>query len=113
MSYDEALAARVRRVLASDGGAVAERKMFGGLCFMLNGALCCGVLEDKLIVRVGPEQHAAAIARPHTRVFDFTGRASKGMIEVEPAGQRGVTLRRWIERGVRFAATQQKRAAPR
>lgn len=97
MSYDEALAARVRRLLAPHG--VTERKMFGGICFLVGGAMCCGVLGDELIVRVGAEGHAAALGSPHARPFDFTGRPSKGMVYVAPAGVRTVAqLRRWLGR---------------
>ena len=85
MAYDEELAARVRDVLALEPD-LRERKMFGGLAFMLRGNMCCGLIRDELMVRVGSAGHDEALARPHTRPMDFTGRAMKGMIYVEPAG---------------------------
>ena len=100
MSYDEQLAARVSKAL---GGRtdVAEKRMFGGVCFMVNGAMCCGVLESDLIVRVGAAHHAEALAQPHTRPFDFTGRPAKGMVYVSPEGTGSdAALAGWIERAV-------------
>jgi TfoX/Sxy family transcriptional regulator of competence genes len=103
MSYDEKLAGRVRRLLSERGGDVSERKMFGGLCFMVNGAMCCGVLKHDLIVRVGPERHAEALASPNARPFDFTGRPSKGIVYVEPAGvQTAAQLRKWLDAALVF-----------
>ncbi len=99
MSFDEALAARVRRLLAGAPQTVTERKMFGGICFLADGAMCCGVLGSDLIVRVGAERHAAALGSPHARPFDFTGRPSKGMVYVAPEGVRtAAQLRKWLER---------------
>jgi TfoX/Sxy family transcriptional regulator of competence genes len=100
MSYDEHLAARVRQAL---GGRreVAEKKMFGGVCFMVDGAMCCGVLKSDLIVRVGAAHHAAALAQPHTRPFDFSGRPAKGMVYVSAEGTGSdAALAGWIERAV-------------
>ena len=77
MAYDEQLAERVRELLALREGLV-ERKMFGGIAWMLDGNLACGVIGDELIVRVGPEESERALAEPGTRVFDFTGRPSRG-----------------------------------
>jgi TfoX/Sxy family transcriptional regulator of competence genes len=106
MSYDEELAARVRRELVGQPDEVVERRMFGGICFMVGGAMCCGVLRDELIVRVGADGHEDALAQPHTRVFDFTGRPSTGMVYVAPEAVRTQTeLRQWVEKGLGFAAT--------
>jgi TfoX/Sxy family transcriptional regulator of competence genes len=103
MSFDERLAARVRRLLKRRAG-YAERKMFGGLCFMLNGNMCGGVMNDDLIVRVNPEEYAASLKRPHTRKFDFTGRPLKGFVVVRPNGHRtDKLLKNWMSRGVRCA----------
>jgi hypothetical protein len=101
MAYDETLAERVRVALALR--APIEKKMFGGLAFMIDGAMCCGVVGRDLMVRVGPEALAAALARPHTRVMDFTGRPSRGMVYVGPGGTgtaRGVAA--WVARGLAF-----------
>ena len=73
MAYDEALAERLRQVLDDQEG-IRERKMFGGLAFMLHGNMCCGVEQDRLMVRVGPDRYDEALGRPHARVMDFTGR---------------------------------------
>jgi TfoX/Sxy family transcriptional regulator of competence genes len=100
--YDEKLAARVRKVLGPRDD-VTERKMFGGLCFMVNGAMCCGVLGKDLIVRVGPERNADALAQPNARPFDFTGRPSKGIVYVSPRGVGDdAALEAWLRRGLSF-----------
>jgi TfoX/Sxy family transcriptional regulator of competence genes len=100
MAYDEGLAARVRTALAKTRG-VAERKMFGGLCCLLQGNMFCGVVDDRLMVRVGAEDYEAALAMPHVREMDFTGRPLRGMVYVAPAGirtERDLAL--WLERGM-------------
>lgn len=81
MAYDEGLAQRVREVLAGRQD-LSERKMFGGLCFMLGGNMCAGVIGDELMLRVGPDAWADVLARPHAREMDFTGRTSRGMVYV-------------------------------
>ena len=105
MAYDENLAGRVRAALA-DHHEVVEKKMFGGLAFMLNGNMCCGIVRDELMVRVGPEQHAAALDMPHARIMDFTGRPMKNMIMVAPPGfASDAELDAWVGRGVAFAGS--------
>jgi hypothetical protein len=105
MAYSETLAERVRRALADRDG-VTERKMFGGLAFMLGGNMCCGVLGNELVVRVGPERYGSARAHPHARAFDFTGRPMKGFVVVSPAGCAELeTLGDWIGIAVDFAGT--------
>jgi uncharacterized protein YdhG (YjbR/CyaY superfamily) len=102
LSYDETLAARLRTLLAAHENVV-EKKMFGGLCFMVGEAMCCGVLGVDLIVRVGTKQYAEALARPHARSFDFTGKPSKGLVYVSPDGIRDrASLARWVRRGLAF-----------
>jgi len=104
MPYDEKLAVRVRRALARAPGVV-EKKMFGGLCFMVNGRMCCGVLKGDLVVRVGPERHSEALAAPHARPMDFTGRPMKGFVYVGPAGWKSpAALGKWVSWAVEFAA---------
>jgi hypothetical protein len=111
MSYDEELASRVREELANRALEVTERKMFGGICFMVGGGMCCGVLGQDLIVRVGPEGHENALALPHTRAFDFTGRPSRGMVYVGMEGTRGsAELIRWIDRGLSSKPADEKRS---
>lgn len=105
MAYSEELAQRVRVILQDELG-VSERKMFGGLCFLLRGNMCCGILNDELMLRVGPDQYDAAMARPHTRIMDFTGRPSKGMVYVEEDGiATEQTLAEWVQWGVNFAGS--------
>ena len=103
MPYDEQLARRVRATLASQP-ALVEKKMFGGLAFMLNGNMCCGIVRDELMVRVGPEQYGAPLTLPHAREIDFTGRPMTGMVMVAPLGfAADEDLEDWEQRGVRFA----------
>lgn len=117
MSFDEKLAARVRRLLKRRAG-YAEREMFGGLCFMLNGNMCGGALNDDLIVRVKPEAYAACLKRPHTRTFDFTGKPLKRFVAVRPQGYRsGRSLVGWMILGMRCARSlpaknQRRETAP-
>ena len=92
MAYDEDLADRVRAAFPQ-GEAVTERRMFGGLAFMLGGHMFRGVVTDTLMVRLGPEAAGRALGQPHVRPMDFTGRPMKGMVFVDPAGLRGDALR--------------------
>lgn len=105
MPYDEGLADRIRSILTSRRG-ISEKKMFGGLTFLLRGNMCCGVIERDLMVRVGPEAHARALERPHARAMDFTGRPMKGLVFVNAKGIRtAAQLRSWVERGLEFVRT--------
>lgn len=100
--YDEELAARVRVALGPFG--VSERKMFGGLCFLIGGNMACGILEDELMVRVGPDAYEQALGRTHARPMDFTGRPMRGMVFVAAAGLRTpAAVKAWAERGAAFA----------
>lgn len=104
MAYDERLAGRIRAALAHRDG-VAERKMFGGLCFLLHGRMCCGVLNDELCARVGPGRYEEALREPHARPMDFTGRPMRGFVFVAPAGLRtGAALAKWLEWALEVAA---------
>jgi hypothetical protein len=96
VAYDENLAARVRSLLANRSD-VAERRMFGGLTFMVGGHMCCGVNGDELIVRLDPADEEQALARPHARPMDFTGRRMRGFLTVHPDGLRGDFLARWVQ----------------
>src|SRR5260370_4539407 len=104
MSFDEKLAERVRKALGKRDDVV-EKKMFGGLCFMVNGAMCCGLTKSDFMVRVGPAQYDDALTEPHARPMDFTGRPLKGMVYVAPAGvgTEGA-LTRWVRRGLAFVS---------
>ena len=103
MPYDEALAERVLDLLVDQQG-LAERRMFGGLAFMLHGNMSVGVTGDELMVRVGADAYEQALTLPHAREMDFTGRAMRGFVFVEPAGLAGDDdLEAWVRRGVDFA----------
>jgi hypothetical protein len=103
MAYDEALAVRIRDALALEPD-LTERKMFSGLAFMLRGNMCCGVVGDELMVRVGPAEHDRAVGLSHARPMDFTGRPMKGMVYVRRAGVAAeADLRGWVARGAAYA----------
>lgn len=100
MAYNERLAERVRAVLADQPG-VSERRMFGGIAFLLDGKMCVGVLNDELVIRSGAERFPEALKSTHARPMDFTGRAMTGMVYVSSAGvTRGPALRRWVEMAI-------------
>jgi len=104
MAYDERMAERIRHVLNTRRG-VTEKKMFGGLAFLLHGKMFCGLAGPDLMVRVGPDRHAAALAEPHVRPMDFTGRPMKGYVYVDPGGiKTDPQLKRWVEMGADFVA---------
>jgi TfoX N-terminal domain len=101
MAYDEILADRIRTAVTGLDGDVTERKMFGGLTFMLNGHMFAGVVGQDLMLRLGEPAASQALSRPHVREMDFTGRPMKGMVFVEPDGLNGLALRQWVtEAGV-------------
>jgi hypothetical protein len=105
MAFSEELAGRVRRELARRKG-VGEKKMFGGVGFLLTGNLLVGVWKDSLIVRLGPEEGDEALKEPHVKAFDITGRPMKGWVLVGPEGVRGDDqLKGWVERAVKFVKT--------
>ena len=108
MAYNEELALRVREAFG-DRQDLTEKKMFGGLSFMLNGNMCCGIVSDDLMVRVGADNHQEALAQPHARPMDFTGRSMKGMVYVGVQGlQEDGALEQWLERGIAFAQSLPK-----
>ena len=103
MPYDEKLAERVRGVFQAEPG-YTEKKMFGGICFMVGGNMAVGVTGSDLMVRPGPDNFEAALALPHARPMDFTGRPMKGFVYVEPSGLTAdAALAEWVERGAQFA----------
>ncbi len=105
MAYDEKLTARVRKALAGHRG-VTGKKMFGGIAFLLNGRMCCGVLKHDLVVRIGPERYEKALSQPHTRPMDFTGRPLKGFVFVDSNGCKSdKSLGKWVKEAVSFATT--------
>lgn len=103
MAYDEALADRIRTALQGRSD-LEERKMFGGIAFMVAGRMACGVIHEDLMVKVGADGHDEALAEPHTRPMDFTGRPMRGMVYVDPLGTASdADLGRWVVRAVRVA----------
>jgi hypothetical protein len=105
MAFDAQLAERMREQLGARRGLV-EKKMFGGLAFLLNGNMCCGVHGDSMIVRLDPAQAEQALSQPHIRPFDLTGRPMKGWVLVQPAGLTAeADLAGWVEASVKYAAS--------
>lgn len=105
MAYDDALATRMRAYF-SDRADVEEKKMFGGLCFMLSKHMCCGIVKDNLMARVGPDQYDKCLSKPYASEMDFTGKAMKGMVYVAPAGLKTQKqLANWLDICVRFVET--------
>jgi TfoX/Sxy family transcriptional regulator of competence genes len=105
MAYDEGLAQRIREHLA-EVQEIEEKKMFGGIGYLLRGNMACGVIGEDLIVRVGPDNDEDALRDPHARPFDFTGRVMRGWVMVGPAGHaEDNALASWVQRGLKFAAS--------
>src|SRR5215469_1434096 len=108
VAYDIHLADRIRSILES-AGEFSERKMFGGLAFMVNGRMCCGVLKTDLVLRLTPEEADAALREPHTRPMDFTGKPMKLMIYVSAIGtDSDQALATWIGSAVKLVRASWK-----
>lgn len=105
MAFDQELSDRIESVLRRRHG-LTSRKMFGGIAFMLNGNMCCGVIRDELILRLGPEGGEEALEREFTRPFDFTGRPMRGFVVVEPEGfESPKDLKVWLQQAAKFASS--------
>ena len=105
MAFDEKLAERLRPLFQGKY-KVTEKKMFGGLAFMVNGHMCCGIVATDLVVRTGPDAFEQAL-RPHTRPMDFTGRPMKGFVYVASAGYHSDRdLKSWTKIGLDFVLSQ-------
>lgn len=105
MAFDATIADRVRPLMVRRAGC-AEKKMFGGVGFLLHGNMCVGVWKEFLIVRVGPEAYAEALNQCGVQEFDVTGRPMKGWVMVDPSGARDdLALGAWVERAVEFVRT--------
>ncbi len=105
MPYNEEIAERVRKKLARHKG-FEEKKMFGGIGFLLNGNMCIGVWKEFLILLLGVEGYEVALVEPHTKEFDITGRSMKGWVMVEPEGfaeEDGLT--KWLKQAIAFVKT--------
>lgn len=98
MAYDEGLAERLTEHF-SDRADVAIKKMFGGLCFMVSDHMCCGIVGDLLMARVGPERYEEYLTEKYAKEMDFTGRSMKGLIYIEPEGiAEDSDLKKWLDR---------------
>ncbi|MFG2879425.1 TfoX/Sxy family protein [Streptomyces sp. NPDC048337] len=105
MTYDEGLAQRIRERLGERSG-LTEKRMFGGLAFLLGGNMTVGVVGDELIARVGPERTEEALARPEARPMDFTGKPMRGWVTVGgPALAQDEVIDHWIDTAVGFASS--------
>ena len=104
MAYDEGLADRIRRCLGRRSG-LSEKRMFGGLAFMLRGNMCCGVVGDRVMLRLGKPGAAAALEEPDVSPMDFTGKPMSTMVFLEPEGHcDDAVLQGWVTRAAEFAA---------
>jgi TfoX/Sxy family transcriptional regulator of competence genes len=104
MAYDEGLAQRLRETYEAVGAD--EKRMFGGIAFMVNGHMSCGVNNETLMVRVGPALFEQALARPHARPMDFTGKPMRGFVYVSPAGvESDEDLASWVRLSLDFVQT--------
>lgn len=107
MAYDKNLAARMRQILDElNPPSLTEKHMFGGVGYLVQGNMACGVHKDELIIRVGPEAYIDSLNRPGARPFDLTGRPMNGWVSVRSAGfETDQSRREWIEQGLAFAKT--------
>ena len=104
MAYNEKLAERIRNEFGEL--PIVEKKMFGGVGFLIHGNMACGVHKENMIVRVDPDRHEKLLKEKHTRVFDITGKPMKGWLIVEPDGcKTEKQLSAWVKEGVEFALT--------
>lgn len=105
MAYDEGLAERIREILQPQLG-LDEKKMFGGIAFMINDYMFCGIAKGELMVRVGAENYEAALTEPHVRPMNFTGKPLKGYVYVDAEGfAEDADLKQWVDRAMAFVAT--------
>jgi TfoX/Sxy family transcriptional regulator of competence genes len=111
MAYDEVLAERIRMALSSRRDVV-ERKMFGGIAFMIRGHMSCGIVGPALMLRVDPDDEGRLLRLPHVRPMDFTGRPMRGFLYVDPPGvSTPAGLRAWIRRATAWAENQPVKSA--
>jgi TfoX/Sxy family transcriptional regulator of competence genes len=109
MAFNESLAARIRDALACKKG-VEEKKMFGGIGFLLNGNMLVGVWKNLLIARLGPDGYEDALLEMHVKEFDITGRPMKGWVLVDPEGiEDDEQLSAWIQRAIKFVGKLPKK----
>ena len=105
MAYSEGLADDIRAHLG-DTENLSERKMFGGIAFMVDGNMAVGVSREELMVRIGKDAHEEAVARPGARTFDLSAKPMQGWVLVAAEGlSTDAALAAWIDQGVAFART--------
>lgn len=105
MAFDESLAARIRTALTRKKN-IAEKKMFGGACFLLNGHMLVGVWKNFLIARLGPEQGEKALQEPFVKEMDITGKPMRGWVMVDPEGVADdADVKEWVQRAAKFVRT--------
>jgi len=110
MVYNEQLTDKIRAL--TKHRKLSEKKMFGGVAFMLNGNMCFGTLKDDLIIRVGSDRYREALALPHARQMDFTGRPTTGFVFIDQKGwSKDATLKKWLDMGFAYASSLPKKAA--
>ena len=111
MAYNEEPASRIRVALAHQGN-VTEKKMFGGLTFMVGSSMCCGVLQDSLVLRVSAQDYEEALAHPQARPMDFTSRPMKGFLYVSSEGyQQEEDLQRWLTKALAYVDSLPRKSA--
>ncbi len=105
MAFDQGLAFRIEEILTDTPGLISK-KMFGGIGYLVNGNMACGVSQNALIVRLSVEDYPVALQKPFTRKFDMTGREMRGWILVDPPGlEEDIDLQTWVLIGIRYAAS--------
>ena len=105
MAFDEGVAERIREYFG-DRHDIVEKKMFGGIAFMHSGNMCCGIVDDILMARVGPDAYAEALERSYAREMDFTGKPLTGFVYVDPPGSaEDEDLAEWIQLCELFTAS--------
>lgn len=103
MAYDEKLADRVRELIAEEHKDVEEKKMFGGLCFMVDDKMCVGVEKDRLMVRLDPAKYDEAMEREGAKPMDFTRKVMKGFLFVDiDAVNTKKKLQYWIDLALEY-----------
>jgi hypothetical protein len=111
MPYDETTVERIRRILSRRRGVV-EKKMIGGLSFMVSGKLCCGVNRVGILIRIDPEMRDEMLAQPYVRPMKLSRRTISSFVRVEPEGYRtDAALAKWVRMGVSFALAASRRKA--
>ena len=105
MAYDHGLADRVRSIL-DRRPRFSEKNMFGGICFMIGGNMCCGIVKTDLMIRLTADEAARGLRQPHTRPMDFTGKPMKSMLYISPEGcDADADLQAWVESAYTFACS--------